>query len=282
MEKQRILITNIQRFSLHDGPGIRTTVFLKGCNLRCPWCCNPENIENKIQAYTHYDIKGEYGKWIDAKSLYDELIKDRSFYFGKVNVKNYHITDNQMLESLPGGVTFSGGEPLLQMKQLHSVCDRLRNNNIHIAMETSLFATRRLVELAIEFVDLLYIDIKILDEIICRKVLKGDLHLFFDNIDLVMKSQNPVVFRVPLIYGYTYNKENCSLIGDFLSKVSGNVIKIELLKGHNLGLQKYRSMVNAGNDLLIRNMPIMDDLQIIQYMNDLKTITKIPIEICSI
>ena len=71
VKANNILITNIQRFSLHDGPGIRTTVFLKGCAVHCPWCCNPENISSQIQVYRENGITNEFGKWYTAKELID-------------------------------------------------------------------------------------------------------------------------------------------------------------------------------------------------------------------
>ena len=85
-----MLITNIQRFSLHDGPGIRTTVFLKGCSIKCPWCSNPENIKNYPEVYYKDGVKGIYGKEFSLDEIYAEIVKDRVFY-----------EDN-------GGVTFSG------------------------------------------------------------------------------------------------------------------------------------------------------------------------------
>lgn len=90
-----MLITNIQRFSLHDGPGIRTTVFMKGCSLRCPWCSNPENLNPYPEKYTKKGINGIYGREYTCDEVYYEIIKDRAFY------------------GSDGGVTFSGGRSLI-------------------------------------------------------------------------------------------------------------------------------------------------------------------------
>ena len=79
-----ILVTNIQRFSLHDGPGIRTTVFLKGCSVCCPWCSNPENISFEKQPFVKKGIKGEYGKYLSTNDLIFECLKDKEFYEGKL------------------------------------------------------------------------------------------------------------------------------------------------------------------------------------------------------
>ena len=103
-----MLITNIQRFSLHDGPGIRTTVFLKGCSIRCPWCSNPENLNGYPEKYNKNGIEGIYGKEYSCDEVYDEIMKDEVFY-----------EDD-------GGVTFSGGEALPQTVNLIQLIKRIR------------------------------------------------------------------------------------------------------------------------------------------------------------
>lgn len=107
-----MLITNIQRFSLHDGPGIRTTIFLKGCSLRCPWCSNPENIKPYPEKYYKDGIEGIYGKNYTCDEVYNEIIKDRAFY-----------DEN-------GGVTFSGGEALLYVNELLPLLEKLKKERI--------------------------------------------------------------------------------------------------------------------------------------------------------
>ena len=116
-----VRITNIQHFSLDDGPGIRTTIFLKGCNLTCPWCCNPENINFEIENYIHNNQKESFGYDIPLEELEKEILKDEVFY-----------SEND------GGVTFSGGEPLLQIKELEPLLKSLRSKNINICFETAL------------------------------------------------------------------------------------------------------------------------------------------------
>lgn len=110
--KEYMLITNIQRFSLHDGPGIRTTIFLKGCSLRCPWCSNPENIKPYPEKYYKDGIEGIYGKNYTCDEVYNEIIKDRAFY-----------DEN-------GGVTFSGGEALLYVNELLPLLEKLKKERI--------------------------------------------------------------------------------------------------------------------------------------------------------
>ena len=141
-----MLITNIQRFSLHDGPWIRTTVFLKGCNLRCPWCANPENLSFQKEEYVKDGIKGIYGYEISGEELEKEILKDKIYY-----------EDG-------GGVTFSGGEALLAFKELEPLLKKLKEDKINICVETALMVKNELLEIALNYVDLFIIDIKILDD----------------------------------------------------------------------------------------------------------------------
>ena len=148
-----ILLTNIQRFSLHDGPGIRTTVFLKGCSLRCPWCSNPENLNPNPEKYVNNGLSGVYGREYNTDELYIEVVKDLAFYDGDWS--------SLELEEMPGGVTFSGGECLLQMDRLEPLLERLKAEKIHTAVETCLFAPAYQLSIAIKYIDLFYVDIKI-------------------------------------------------------------------------------------------------------------------------
>lgn len=204
-------VTNIQHFCLHDGSGIRTTIFLKGCNLTCPWCCNPENM--------NFDIENDWGYDISVNDLEKEILKDKSFY------------------STGGGVTFSGGEPLLQIKKLIPLLQRLKSQNINICMETSLSVSNDLVSIAMEFIDELFVDIKILDEVTAKNVLNLDVNLYFKNLESISISN--VTFRVPLCEEYTLNEENVSKLLFIISKYPN--FKVELFKVHNLAESKYDS-----------------------------------------
>ena len=148
-------ITNIQHFSLHDGPGIRTTVFLKGCNLKCPWCANPECISSEIQ--------GEFGYDIPLAKLENEIIKDEPFY------------------KTGGGVTFSGGEPLLQINNLEPLLNSLKNKNINICFETALFVPEKYLKIAKKYCDEFIVDIKMIDSITCMEVIGGKISQFLNN-----------------------------------------------------------------------------------------------------
>ncbi len=294
---KRLLVTNIQRFSLHDGPGIRTTVFLKGCSLRCPWCANPENISHNIEKYYKDGKYGEYGKWYSCDELYAELIKDVPFFRESEEntaLNTYRITSFRQLKSLPGGVTFSGGEPLLQIKKMESLLERLRGENIHLAIETSLFSSKESLNAAIKYIDLFYVDIKLLEANRCLTTIKGDLETYKANLSALLSSGCPIVFRIPVISedaehkNGTLDESNQKLVAQMISESlhKGNVLKVELIKEHNLGLTKYQALKDGGSDVVIPQYHGVSDAQMESYRNLILAETpadkRMPVEICKI
>lgn len=215
-------MTNVQRFSLHDGPGIRTTVFLKGCSLHCPWCSNPENILPVQEKYRVDECEGVYGKEWTLFDLYAEILKDRLFY------------END------GGVTFSGGEPLLFVKKIEPLLKRLKDDGFSVAMESSLFVPAEMLILASRYVDFFCIDIKILDEQKCRTILGGSISSFISNVKLIKKMGIKTLFRLPLVVPYTVNEENIRSVAEFC--LDNDIRYLELIKGHNLAEKKYLSL----------------------------------------
>lgn len=247
-----ILLTNIQRFSLHDGPGIRTTVFLKGCSLCCPWCSNPENLKHSPEPYIKDGIPGTYGRYCEPDELVYECLKDKAFYEGKLNdPRQWAISDAKDIEQLPGGITFSGGEALLQMPALVPVCQALHSSGVHTAVETCLFVPPFNLRLALEMVDFFYVDMKVLSPDRCKSVEHGNLALYLENLDSLLTwtdgdgRHKPVVIRIPVIGSYTDDDHNRMLVHDLIKKSvaeGGIILKIELIKEHNLGESKYKSL----------------------------------------
>ncbi len=217
----KVIVTNIQRFSLHDGPGIRTTVFFKGCNLRCPWCSNPENINFRIQEYTYENQKGIYGYEISLEDLEKEILKDKLYY------------ENN------GGVTFSGGEALLQFEKLEPLLKKIKNANINICVETALTVPKKFIDIAIKYVDEFIIDVKILDNEYISKI-NGDINLYLSNIEKIYNKNSSIIFRIPLVEDYTTTDSNIEKIINFLKKYTPK--KVEIFKIHRLGENKYKSL----------------------------------------
>lgn len=276
-----ILITNIQRFSLHDGPGIRTTVFLKGCSLQCPWCSNPENISYQPQNYIKDGISGIYGRYYTPDELVRECLKDKNFYGGKLPPTQWNIATADQIDSLPGGVTFSGGEALLQIQSLLPAITVLHENGIHVAVETCLFVSSENLKTAIKNIDFFYVDVKILNANIVKAVEKGDLDLYLCNLHTLLTWRDaqgrskPVVIRIPVIGTYTDDSSNRTLVHDLIAKYHKEIIKIELIKEHNLGETKYKTL----------NMQMsyhgVEDSLIEEYKMELDDLG-IPVEICKL
>lgn len=223
-KRQTVRVTNIQRFCLHDGSGIRTTVFLKGCPLHCPWCCNPENIHYEIETWRNPETgeTGTYGRDITMDELHSEITKDKAFYLDG------------------GGVTFSGGEPLLQIHGYEPLLKLLKAENIHLAVETSLFVERACVEIALPYFDWWYVDMKLPEPEACREVLGGDAAQYTANLTYLMQSGITPHIRIPCAHGYTDTAENTTALVRWLQKL--NLDRIELFGAHDLARDKYRSL----------------------------------------
>lgn len=281
-----ILITKIQRFSLHDGPGIRTTVFVKGCSLRCPWCSNPENLSGNLQKFIKDGREGIYGSYYTTDDLYMEVMKDKLFYTGEI--KEFYIKKVEYINNLPGGVSFSGGECLLQIDKLVSLFKRLKSENVHITVETCLFIPKKNLLQAIEYIDFFYVDVKILDEEKCQTCLCGNIELYLSNLDILLHSEKPVVIRVPVIGEYTDDDKNRRRVADLIAKyvadARANLLKVEIIKEHNLGTSKYQSLALCNEGYEVPEYKGVSDELMERYKQEIdeKIFGKIPVEICRI
>lgn len=240
------LITNIQRMCFADGPGLRTTVFMKGCTIHCPWCSNPENISFNKESYfikskcvinsdsgkeckkCKYNVglctaTGEYGYYKPIDELVEEIKKDKEFF-----------------SSSGGGVTFSGGEALIHADYILSAMIKLKEENISIGLETALFVPLENIKKIIKYIDFFYIDVKILEKNMCMKVLGGDIELYYGNLEYILKYAKNVIFRVPCNDEYTLSKENMEIMLPFFK--DNSTVPIEIFKTHNLAKSKYDSL----------------------------------------
>jgi pyruvate formate lyase activating enzyme len=214
----KLLVGNIQRFCIHDGPGIRTAVFLKGCSIHCPWCANPENMEQNIQM-SCLDGVTTYGRWIEHEEIFKECLKDSDFY------------------GTEGGVTFSGGEPLLWAEKMIPLIDLLRSAHISLCVETSLFVPTDMLCRILFSLNHLIIDVKILDSIRCQDILGGNLDLFYQNLKTVEDSGVETTFRIPLIQGFTFTEDNLVALRCFMTDRMD--AHFEIFKCHRLAEEKY-------------------------------------------
>lgn len=259
-------IANISRSSLHDGPGIRTVVYFKGCGLRCAWCHNPETLESKNEIL-YAPIKCVHcGKCIEACPTC-HIIKDNDMLFLRENCKNCgrcaqacpsgalsvsgkRMTLNDVMQEVikdvhyykqsGGGVTLSGGECLLQADFCAELLKRCKEERIHTAIETALFVPWENVEKVLPFCDLIFADFKI------AGTQKHKLYTGHDNLLIIQNLQklaeavpNKVTVRIPLIPGVNDLSEDILGFSEILLPIAEKLSGIEILRYNALAESKY-------------------------------------------
>jgi pyruvate formate lyase activating enzyme len=213
-------VDSIETFGLVDGPGIRTVVFLNGCNLRCKFCHNPETWNIKEKTYTVNDIV-------------NRVLRSKPYF------KNN------------GGVTFSGGEPLLQIEFLEEVCSKLKDNGIHIAIDTSGVGLGDYKKI-LSKIDLVLLDIKAINKEGFINITQRD---FFDRFMEFVKQLNEsgkeVWIRQVIIPGINDNVEYIKDLSQFIKENILNVSRVDFLPYHKMGLEKYEKLgiVSPYNDI---------------------------------
>ncbi|WP_427814865.1 glycyl-radical enzyme activating protein (plasmid) [Enterococcus sp. 22-H-5-01] len=218
-------IFNIQKFSIHDGPGIRTVVFFKGCPLKCYWCSNPESQSGKPEEMkdSHKNQLTTVGKYQTLEEVIAEVMKDEAFY-----------------EESNGGVTLSGGEVLYQAEFATELLRRLKEKGIHTASETTGFAKPDVFSRYIDQVDLLFFDVKHHDENHHKLGTGVSLKPILKNLTIALDKQQEVIVRVPVIPGYNDGTANAQAFADLFNRLG--ITKIELLPFHQFGEKKYTSL----------------------------------------
>lgn len=217
-------IINITRYCTHDGPGIRTTVFLKGCPLRCIWCHNPESQNREAEVMCDAGKAEVVGETVSAIEVFKEIEKDRVFY-----------------NTSGGGVTVSGGEPLFQPEFTYEILKICKKNEIHTAIETSGFANAEVLKKIIGYCDLVLFDIKETDKDRHLKYTSVPLKTILENLHLVDSMNVSIVLRVPIIPGLNDREEhffNVKKIAASLKNCKG----IEVMPYHTLGAYKYERL----------------------------------------
>ncbi len=240
------IIFDIQRFSVHDGPGIRTTVFMKGCPLRCRWCHNPEGLSKNIQLrfFSNKCIGcgscGTRDKLTDAEKcpvgaltvcgketstdeLISEILKDRPFY-GEM-----------------GGVTFSGGECLLQADFVTDVMKKAKAEGLHTAVDTCGYVPWENIEKTLAFCDLYLYDIKCIDHKTHKEYTGVDNSLIIQNIKRLSDAKKDIWVRVPVIPGFNNTEDEMNKISDLVLTLP-SVKQVTLMPYHSLGSDKYKTL----------------------------------------
>ncbi len=265
---QQGIIFNIQRFAIHDGPGIRTTVFFKGCPLRCWWCHNPESHKSLAEKIEGCNLrrgfdqsfsmgKDEIGKEISVDELMTEIVKDRIFY-----------------EESSGGVTFSGGEPLMQAEFLTELLKECKSVGIHSAVDTSGYASIENLNQAAPNTDLFLYDLKLMNDDDHQKYTGVSNQLILKNLNELDQIGKKIIIRIPIVPGITDTNENLFAIRGFISYLN-NLIEVNLLPYHRAGEGKYIKY-SIENKLADKESPDIKNLENIrQFFSELKCKVKI-------
>lgn len=230
-------IFDIKRFSIHDGPGIRTTVFMKGCPLSCVWCHNPESQSPEIhelfkpdlclkcERCARQDCPAEarimVGERIETEALMARILRDR-FSFDESG----------------GGVTFSGGEPLMQGEFLKDLLIRCREEAVHTAVDTSGFASLRLMREVAALANLFLFDIKLIDDSEHITFTGVTNRGILENLKELCNNHCPIELRMPIIPGITDTVSNLEGVAHFLGSLK-NCPRIRLLPHHHVAMAKY-------------------------------------------
>ncbi|WP_308652729.1 glycyl-radical enzyme activating protein [uncultured Anaerococcus sp.] len=262
MQNKKILIFNIQKFSLHDGPGIRTSIFLKGCPLRCKWCSNPEsqnpyvNIFLKDENRTKIDVKkddlnfDQDGYIIEDDIFFDLLkangIEDNSVKYDQVGrpmdldkLVEIAMEDKVFYDSSKGGVTISGGEPLMQATLLVELVKKLKAQGLHTAIETTLFTNPENVSKLYPYLDLFIADCKNWNEEV-HQIKTGVLNrIILENLREVVKNAKDYLIRIPVIPDFNYSKEDAYEFAKLFNDMG--IEKVQLLPFHQFGKGKYEN-----------------------------------------
>ncbi|MHA1577589.1 MAG: glycyl-radical enzyme activating protein [Candidatus Thorarchaeota archaeon] len=260
------ILTNIQRASTEDGPGIRTTAFVKGCPLHCVWCHNIETIDSDMRTVWHslkcigdkacveacpegaldltpdgmvmdlakclvcgkcedacptgaIEINGK--KW-DVDQLVDELLRDKIFF-----------------DTSNGGVTISGGEPLLQHEFTIELAKKLQANGVHVALDTTGYASESIWRSILEHVDLVLFDLKLMDSEKHLEFAGVSLERILENAKILSEIGMPVWIRSPIIPGHTDTRENIRAISKFIKQNMHTVERYDLLAFNKMCIDKY-------------------------------------------
>ena len=218
-------VSNIQRFSVGDGPGIRTTVFLKGCNLHCPWCHNPETVSAEPQTlvYPHTGKTVRYGTDMPVEEVARRVCEDRAFY-----------------RQSGGGVTVSGGEPLLQASAVAALLRQLQGGGIHTLVDTAGAVPFACFETVLPYTDCFFYDWKSPLPQVYREVIGGELPLVEENLSRLLNCGRQVHVRMPVIPGMNDRPADIALSAERLERLG--VQYVDLLPFHRLASEKYAAM----------------------------------------
>lgn len=261
------LLLDTKRFAVHDGPGIRTAFFTKGCPLKCIWCHNPESVSGRAQTGFYPDLCSACGSCVElcpagSRNIAEQkLIFDRSscqscgkceeacpagaskLYGKKVSVDEALATaleDRDFYEQSGGGITVSGGEPLIQKEFTLTLFKKAKEHGLHTALDSCAFVPRSAVEEALAVTDMFLIDFKHADPEMHKRLTGQSNGIIKSNLEFLSGSNARIEIRIPFVPGCNDSDENMEQTGEFLGRL--NIECVKLLPYHSLARNKYRAL----------------------------------------
>ena len=265
-------VFNIKRYAIHDGPGIRTTVFLKGCPLKCPWCQNPEGMKPEPELIRRDQRcigcrdcmeacpKGAVSFADGCRQIDTDLCDACGRCAGACNAQALEVVGRRMTvdevvtevmrdgvfyEQSGGGVTVSGGEPLMQAGFVEAVLRTLKHEGIHTTLDTSGYAGRETLLRIAEYVDLFLWDLKTMDDRVHKEYTGVSNAVILDNLSALSQAGSRVIVRFSLIPGVNDSESNVRAMGEFVASLDG-VSRIDILPYHEVWLDKYMGLGRVG------------------------------------
>lgn len=286
------LIFDIKKFAINDGPGIRLTVFFKGCNLSCKWCHNPESMSPKAQKMynaskcigsvkciencpndalemtkegivTNYDSCQLCGKCA-------EVCPTKAFEMLGSSVPIAELMKKIDKEAIffdqsNGGITFSGGEPLMHSDYLLEALKECGKRMYHRVVDTSAYAKQEIILEVAKHTELFLIDLKVMDAEVHKKYTGVSNELILSNIEALAKTNCDIIFRMPLIKGVNTNEENIKKTAHFIQSLSGNRNQINLLPYHAIAENKHKKLGNKNAFVSFKTLE-NNEIQKIQHI----------------
>lgn len=227
------LIFDLRRYSVNDGPGIRTTIFLKGCPLQCAWCHNPESQKHSIESIIR-------SRQMDGKQFLQKF--PCGYYATPDQMINEISKDILCFEESNGGVTLSGGEPLSQPTFLFELMKLTKEYGIHTTLDTCGEAPKTVYNTALNLADLILFDVKCISEDLHLTYTKRSNKTILSNLIELSSSLKPYYIRIPIIPKFNDNERELSLIHQFIQTLPNKPIQIDLLPFHSIGIHKYHEL----------------------------------------
>lgn len=306
MQQNEATIFNIQKFTVHDGPGIRTSIYFKGCPLKCQWCFSPESISFAPQVAVfkehclgidkcgycldvcpHNDeavIKHENGiiNGIDrnkcdncllcAQSCPNSTLKVYGEKYTVQQLMNIIMEDKAFYQDNNGGVTCTGGDPLVQYGFLKEFLKECNRYGIHTCLESELMCDRKTIETVMPHVDLWITDLKVMDSTKHKQFTSVSNEKIIANVQHLVTNNAKLIIRTPVVPGYNDDEENIHASARFVSKnLKNRIVQYQLLPYRTLGMDKYEAL---GSIYSLKELKLPDDNEYAERLNMLADLMK--------